>query len=335
MKKAIRSIALVAMLFMMLLTSAFAADKPVRLTFATQSVGTSMYVYASALANIFMKGLPAGSTIDITTTSPGGFGAPVLIENGDAEITLGNSAPALWAVKTGILGNPPAKNVKALAGGLSKDFINILFTQDFVKRTGIKTVEEIVAKKYPVRVAIKTAGSFGALACEKVFEVLGVTFADIKSWGGSVTQTGSDAIVSLLKDNKADITIDHLAAGQSATTELCMTTAMFFPQLSAETRKKLNDQGFDNVTIAANTWKGQTNEIQSVGSPQTILVSGKLGDDIVYAMTKALCENTAALVNASAALKVFDPKTAWEPLKAGAPLHPGAARYYREQGYMK
>lgn len=335
MKQSIRSIAIAAMLLLVLSTSAFAADKPVRLTFATQSVGTSMYVYASALANILLKGLPAGSAIDITTTSPGGFGAPILIENGDADITLGNSAPALWAVKTGILDNPPAKNVRALAGGLSKDFINVLFTQDFVKKTGIKTVEEIVAKKYPVRVAIKTSGSFGALACEKVFEVLGVTFADIKSWGGSVTQTGSDAIVSLLKDNKADITIDHLAAGQSATTELCMTSSMFFPQLSSETRKQLNDEGFDDVTIPANTWKGQTAEIQSVGSPQTILVSAKLSDDIVYAMTKALCENTAALINASAALKVFDPKTAWEPLKAGAPLHPGAIKYYKELGYLK
>ena len=173
------------------------------------------------------------------------------------------------------------------------------------------------------------------LHARRCFRFSGVSFADIKSWGGSVTQTGSDAIVSLLKDSKADMTIDHLAAGQSATTELCLTTSMFFPQLSAGTIKKLAEEGFDAVTIPANTWKGQVKEIQSCGSPQTILISSKVSDDAAYAMTKALCENTATLINASAALKVFDPKTAWEPLKAGAPLHPGAAKYYREMGYIK
>lgn len=335
MTQSIKRIAIMTVLIMVLTTFAFTAEKPVRLTFATQSVGTSGYVYASAFANVFLKGLPKGSAIDISTTSPGGYGSPILIENGEADITLSNSAPALWAVKTGILNNPPAKNVRAIAGGFSKDFINILFTQDFVKKTGIKTVEEIVAKKYPIRLVLKTSGSFGALACEKVFEVLGVTFADIKGWGGTVTQTGSDAIVSLLKDNKADVTIDHIAAGQSATTELCMTSPMFFPELSAETKKKLNEEGFEDTVIPANTWKGQTKDIQSVGSPQCIIVSASLSDDIVYAMTKALCENKQDLINASPALAVFDPKVAWQPLKTGAPLHPGAMKYYKEAGYMK
>ncbi len=335
MKRNVLFVVVAALMALALSFPAVAAAKPERLTFASQSVGTSTYVYASAIANIFLKGLPAGSAIDITTTSPGGVGAPVIIEKGDADIIMGNTAPARWAVTTGILNTPPAKKVRALAGGLSKDFINILLTQDFVKKTGIRTVEEIVAKKYPVRIAIKASGSFGALACEKVLQVLGVTYADIRSWGGTVTQTGSDAIVSLLKDSKADLTIDHVAAGQSATTELCMTTPMFFPQLAPQTLKLLNEEGFDNVTITANTWKGQTMDILSVGSPQTILVSSTISDDAAYAMTKALCENTAALVSASAALKVFDPKTAWEPLKAGAPLHPGAARYYKEVGYMK
>jgi len=60
-----------------------------------------------------------------------------------------------------------------------------------------------------------------------------------------------------------------------------------------------------------------------------------LSDDIVYAMTKALCENKQDLINASPALAVFDPKVAWQPLKTGAPLHPGAMKYYKEAGYMK
>lgn len=312
-----------------------AAGQPVELTFAAQDVGTTAYVYASTMANMFTDAFPKGSVIDVTTTSPGGVGAPVILENGQCNIIISNGAPAKWACDTGILGNPPTQKVRAIAGGLDVAFINILFTKQFVDKTGITTVEELVEKKYPVNIAVKSQGAFGELACSKVFEVLGVTYDDIKSWGGSVTNTGTDAIVSLLKDGKADLTIDHIAPGQSATTELCMTADMYFPQLSDDTLAKLKEEGFSDSVIEANTWNGQTEAIKSVGSPQVVLVSADLDNDTVYTLTKTLCEGQETLVNASAALKAFDPKKAWEPSLLGAPIHPGAEAYYKEAGYMK
>lgn len=310
-------------------------SSPVSLTFATQDVGTAMYMYASSIANVWTPALPAGSNVDVTTTSPGGVGAPIIVENGDCDITLGNAAPAKWAVEDGLLGNPPTQNVRAIAGGLGKDFVNVLFTQSFVDRTGITTVEELIEQQYPVRIAIKANGAFGELACSKVLEALGVDYDTINSWGGSVTQTGSDAIVSLLKDDRADMTIDHLGAGQSATTELCMTAKMYFPQLSDDTLNKLKEAGFDDMEIPAGTWSGQTEAIKSVGSQQVLLCSANLPDDVVYVLTKALCEGKADLVNSNATLDAFDPETAYDPLKLGAPIHPGAEAYYREMGYMQ
>ncbi|MCC2817384.1 TAXI family TRAP transporter solute-binding subunit [Lachnoclostridium pacaense] len=314
---------------------AYAVTAPVEITFATQDVGTTAYVYASTMANLFTDAFPNGSVIDVTTTSPGGVGSPVILENNQCNVTISNGAPAKWACETGILGNPPTENVRGLAGGLDKAILNVIFTQSFVDKTGITTVEELVAQKYPVRIAVKSSGAFGELACNKVLEVLGVSYEDVESWGGSVTQTGSDAIVSLLKDGKADMTIDHIAPGQSATSELCMTADMYFPQLSDDTLEKLTKEGFDYTVIPAGTWSGQDAEIKTVGSPQVILVSAELDDATVYTMTKALCENTQTLVNASAALEAFDPETAWEPIKLGAPIHPGAEAYYKEMGYME
>ncbi len=312
-----------------------ALDQPVKLTMSTQGVGTAMYMYASAIANAFTQQLPEGSRVDLETTSPGGVGAPVILDRGRCDLILGNAAPAKWACESGILGSAPTANVRSIAGGLGNDFINVLFTQEFVDRTGITTIEEIVAKKVPVRIAVKANGAFGELACSKVLEVLGADYDAVRSWGGSVTQTGSDAIVSLLKDGKADITIDHLGAGQSATTELCMTTTMYFPKLSEETRAKLRDEGFADATIPAGTWRGQTEEIKSVGSPQVVLCHAKLPNDVVYFLTKAMEESAESMAKSNATLASFDPPTAWDPLKCGAPLHPGAEQYYREKGYMK
>jgi len=335
-------IALLAIVVPAFIFAAGAADNKasgssgaVTLEFSTQEVGTGMYTYATAITQVVRPVLPAGSTIDLTTTSPGGVGSPIIIERGEADLTLGNAAPAKWATDKGILGQPPTTKVRSIAGGMGQDFVNVIFTKAFVDKTGITTVEDVVAKKYPVRIAIKANGAFGELACARVLQALGADYDTVKSWGGSVTQTGSDAIVNLLRDDKADMTIDHVGAGQAATTELCLTASMFFPVLAPSTRAKLNELGFDNITIPANTWKGQTADIPSVGSPITVLCTSSLSNDLVYTITKAICENKPALVQSYAAFRYFDPATAWDPLKTGAPLHPGAEKYYREKGYLK
>ncbi|NLU10021.1 MAG: TAXI family TRAP transporter solute-binding subunit [Tepidanaerobacter acetatoxydans] len=316
-------------------TSSSETSEPVNLTFATMGVGTGMYVYASSITQLIEPVLPEGSTIDVVTTSPGGVGAPIVIEEGKADLCLGNSAPAKWACTEGILGKPPVTNVASIVGGLDAPFINVMFTQSFVNKTGYTTLEEVVENKYPIRIAIKSTGSFGELACSSVLQALGIDYKTIESWGGSVTQTGSDAIVTLLRDGKADMTIDHLAAGQSATTELCMTTDMFFPQLSDELINKLVESGWDRTIMPAGTWKGQDKDIKTVGSGQVLLCSKNLPNDIVYAMTKAICEGKEILASAHNAMSVFDPTIAWQESKCGAPLHPGAEQYYKEMGYMK
>lgn len=309
---------------------------PVALTFSTQDVGGAMYVYATALGGIWSPLLPSGSRIDIITTSPGGVGAPIIIEMGDADITLGNAAPAQWAAEDGILGHPPTRNVRAIAGGLGTDFINILFTQDFVDRTGITTVEQLVEEQYPIRLALTLPGSFGELAAYHVLSVLGVDYDTIRSWGGTVDQFAWDAIVSLLRDGRADATIGHVGAGQPATTELTMTANMFFPQLEQSTLDALTLVGFAPIVIRANTWTGQDFDIQSVGSQQVILVSADLPDNLVYLLTSAILtdEGREALRSAHAALAAFDPTRAYDPLLLGAPIHPGAEAAYRSAGLI-
>lgn len=308
--------------------------KPVQLTFAAQEVGTAAYNYATALQSVMMKGLPAGSTINITTTSPGGVGAPVIVDGGKrCDIVMSNAGPAKWSKETGILGKPATKEIASLGGGLGHDFINVMLTKKFVDKTGIKTVEEIVAKKYPIKLVIKKNGTLGELSAEKVFEALGVTFDDIKSWGGVVEKTGGDAIKSGLQDDLYDMTVDHIGAGQSNTTELCLTHEMVDVQMAQSTLDKLAQMGYDYITVAANTWNGQTEEIKTVGSQQCVLVSTTMDDSVAYALTKAMCEGAAELGDAVASMKYFDPKTAGKDGFTGVGLHPGAKAYYEEKGY--
>lgn len=321
-------IALALVICMMLTGAAFAED----LLIGTQETGTAGYTYATAIMQCIQT--VEGYNVSLVSNSSGNVSSPVLIQEGECDITVSNSAPALWAATTGIESAeiPVCPDVRCIAGGLGKDFINVMFTQSFVDKTGIKTIEELVEKEEPVRLIIKKNGSFGELAAERVFGVFGVDINNPPAWL-TVEKTSGGAIKDGLSDDNYDLTIDHIGAGQANTTELCLNHAMYDVQLSDETLAKLCEQGYDYVTVPANTWNGQTEEIKTVGSQQCIIVSADMDEEVAYQITKALCENRDILVNTSAVLANFDPAVAGSKTLTGCDLHPGAARYYEEMGY--
>jgi TRAP transporter TAXI family solute receptor len=71
------------------------------------------------------------------------------------------------------------------------------------------------------------------------------------------------------------------------------------------------------------------NAIQD-GTPNVFAVRADIPDEAVYQITKSLWENLAALHEIHKATREVTLDKALSGL--GAPLHPGAARYYREQG---
>ena len=70
--------------------------------------------------------------------------------------------------------------------------------------------------------------------------------------------------------------------------------------------------------------------VQSIAHPNILAVRADVSDDAVYQITRTIFENLAALHEIHKATREVTLKNALDGL--GAPLHPGAARYYREQG---
>ncbi len=310
--------------------------KPVNLTFAAQEVGTGAYTVSAALQSAMKKGLPEGSTIDLTTNSPGGVGAPVLIQNKKADLIVANAGPSLWSYsksrKEYKFGGCP--DIASLGGGMGHTFTNVMFTQKFVDKSGCKTLEEVIEKKYPIKLVTKTNGSLGQLTAERVIEACGISVEDFTKFA-SWEKTGTDAIKSGLQDDLYDATIDHIDAGQSTTTEVALTHDMYFVQLSDQTLANMETMGYAPIVMPAGTWNKQDADIKTVGSQQNLIVPASMEDDVAYALIKAICENKASLAEAVASLGYFDPMTAWQPQLNGAPVHPGAMRYYKEIGAVK
>lgn len=64
----------------------------------------------------------------------------------------------------------------------------------------------------------------------------------------------------------------------------------------------------------------------------TVITNVDIADDLVYDLVKTVFENLGSLREAHTALRGLDPPAMLDDLSA--PLHPGAERYYRDQGWL-
>jgi TRAP transporter TAXI family solute receptor len=82
--------------------------------------------------------------------------------------------------------------------------------------------------------------------------------------------------------------------------------------------------------IPAGTYPGQTEDINTIAQPNFLATHADLPEENVYQITKTIYENLAFLQAIHPATKAM----ALEQAIAGlpVPLHPGAARFYREMG---
>lgn len=87
---------------------------------------------------------------------------------------------------------------------------------------------------------------------------------------------------------------------------------------------------FYPYVLAANTYPGQTKDIRTVAQPNFLAVNADVPEQDVYLVTKTIYENLPFLNNIHAATKAMSIKSAIGGLPL--PLHPGAARYYKEVG---
>jgi hypothetical protein len=88
------------------------------------------------------------------------------------------------------------------------------------------------------------------------------------------------------------------------------------------------------ATIPAGLYPNNPQETKTFGVLATLVSSSKTPADTVYVAVKAVFDNFDEFKKLHPALAVLDPKAM---VKDGlsAPLHDGAAKYYKEKGWIK
>ncbi|HEU5194450.1 MAG TPA: TAXI family TRAP transporter solute-binding subunit [Methylomirabilota bacterium] len=310
--------------------AAQAPTPPVNLAFATLDTGSAWYVYGATMAELLRKSLPAGSNIDVKPRA-GGVGNPRLVAKNETPLGFGFTVTNRWAYEGKEAYTEKLENLRALVGGLDTYYLVAVAT----KKLGISSVREIKDKKLPVKVYTQPVGALGEFAGRQLLRASGMSYSDIKGWGGSTSHVGYNIIIDAFKDGRADILFAVVTPKHPSVTEIVTAVDVEFLGLDADTAKALLPLGYTAATMPAETFKNQTKPVSTVGFPTVLITNKDLPEPVAYTVTKTVLDNKDALVRGHAGLAEFEPKTAWQPDKVGIPLHPGAEKAYREKGWMK
>ncbi len=148
---------------------------------------------------------------------------------------------------------------------------------------------------------------------------------------GRISNVGPNDANALLGDGRLDIAAMAGAIPHPAMSEFEVNHEMALIPMTREEQQKflLKQKALFAYDIPANSYKGQTQPMPTVASYNIYIVHKDLPDSLVYALARATFAKKDQL---AAAHKSFARMEAKNIVYATVPVHPGAVKFYEEQG---
>jgi TRAP transporter TAXI family solute receptor len=326
-------------LTMITVAPSFAAKKEF-FAIATGGTGGAYYPLGGILAQALTDKVP-----DIIVTAQAGNASVAncnLIGNHQIESAFIQNNIAYDAYNgLGSFKGKPVKNLRIIAS-LYPETIQIVGRAD----AGIKTIADIKGK----RLIPGDKGSGTEIDCINVLDGLGLSYKDFSG----VDWLGFSGASQRLKDKQADVTFTTAGWPTAAITEIAMTSDITLVPLDEKTISALLKKYpfYARIVIPKGTYRGMDKDVPTITTMAQWAVDADVPDDVVYKLTYALWEKgkfvlrkkgeaaddapsgaemMAAIHNTAKQVQL---KTALEGVGA-VPLHPGAAKFYREKGMIK
>ena len=267
---------------------------------------------------------------------------PVEVGNGRLDVGITTPSVAAHMAREGVgVYDRPAPGLRALAAFPHIDCI--VFAVD--ARTGIQSLEQLVEQRYPLRLVTGRRSAPGnddvlTFAVEQVLRAYGASYADIESWGGTVTYGGPTHIGGkLLLEDGADALFQE-ARTQPIWREIADSRPMRFLPVRQDVRDAMRKRyGFGEFTIEPGDYRGVDAPVPTVDFSGWLLFCR---DDLPFDQAYAFAAACAEIGERSDELPTDVQRSLRMPIEVGylfretaIPLHPGAEAFALEHGYLK
>ncbi|MBR3391469.1 MAG: TAXI family TRAP transporter solute-binding subunit [Firmicutes bacterium] len=286
------------------------------LRFVTGGESGTYYAFGSVIAQHATNN--AGVKI-VGLVGNGSQGNVMEMEDGNAELGFCQSDVMAYAYEgTNLFADTGAIDCFSTVAALYTEQVQVV-TLD----PNIKTIADLAGKN----VSIGSAGSGVYFNALDLLGAYGLTEDDITP----TYQSFGDSADSL-KNGQIDAAFIVAGAPTTAVTDLAATKSVYLVGLDDEHVDQLlaDSPYYTKCVIPADVY-GLPEDVTTVGVAAVILARDNVSEDAIYALTADIFDNAPDLVSSHAKYAEIDKE--FGASITSVPYHPGAAKYFAEQGF--
>ena len=296
--------------------AAQAADA--RLSIGSCPVGCTAYTWSAGLADAINKTVKG---VKVTAEETKGYVANIkLMQSGQLEIAMATSLTSYqaWAATGPYKGTEKGKILSWMS--IAPVAMHIIT----IKGGPVKTLADLKGK----RVGMGQPGGVSMLDADAMMEALGL--APDKDFKPFRIRLGN--MVDSLADGNLDAALWNGSFPLPPVVKLSATRDVALVPVPDDFFAKLQAKypPYFRLSIPGGRYKGIDQPTPTFGLANGMVISKDVPEATVYAMTKAIFDNIANLKSVHPALGRISKDNVLNGF--GAPLHPGALKYYREIG---
>ncbi len=304
-------------------TENLSADRPYILTTAT--TGGTYYPVGVALATITKSELHRTKGISLSAISSAGSMENVkLLRDNQAQFAMLQGIFAAWAWN----GDGPFRNRQTFlrsVGALWPNAEHFVLKKELARSGSIRDLDALDGHRFVLGARNSGAEKSG----DHILDSLGIDYENKFSlaymgYGATANAIQDGTIVGM--NIPAGPPVSGITRAFAMVGDEIVLLEFSDADLAAVNRKY---PLWSRYVIAAGTYPNQADDIRSIAHPNVLAVRADVPEEAVYQITKSIWENLAALQEIHKATREMSLTSAL--LGLGAPLHPGAARYYRER----
>jgi TRAP transporter TAXI family solute receptor len=326
MKRKATLVAALGLGFVMAFSSAaVSADKTTFVTIGTGGVTGVYYPTGGAIARLVNKGKKEHGVRASVESTGGSVYNLNAIASGELEMGVAQSDWQYHAYNgtSKFKEKGPNKDLRAVFSVHAEPF-HVVARAD----SGIKTFEDLKGK----RVNIGNPGSGQRGTMEVVMAKMGWTKDDFKL----ASELKSAEQAKALCDNKIDAIVYTVGIPSGAIKEATTTCDAVLVNVQGPVIDALVSENdyYRTAVIPGGMYRGNDEDTMTFGVGATFVSSAKVPENVIYVVTKAVFENFDDFKKLHPAFANLKKE---EMVKDGlsAPLHDGAAKYYKEVGLIK
>ena len=294
---------------------------------AASPAGGAWYVGMGAMGKAISTMYPE---LDVSLFPGGGLANVMHVEKGASDFGIAAHSVIFAAAKGIDPYKKPTENVMGLLNLHDSTRMHFIVN----KASGITSLAQIKEKKMPIRISMSHTAGNSYLFGKWILEEYGISQQDITAWGGKIYTPSTNDAASMMKDGQLDVAL-WIGPGEAFIVQDMMNSVdLDILPVDENVIKAVGEKyGLQRDVIPASFYGGKFGkDIVTVSASTELMINKNVSEDIAYKMVKAMCEKRDDIVIASPFWKSFMPEKAGQGL--ALPLHPGAAKYYKDQGWL-